>query len=68
MSKKDFLNKYDEVFNEDGSIKLCGREKCKDLIIAAMALSNNSNTNYFGNEKTGMMNVPNIQTLKNNLI
>ncbi len=29
---QEFLLYYEAVFNEDGSIKLCGREKCKKLI------------------------------------
>lgn len=29
---QEFLLCYEAVFNEDGSRKLCGREKCKKLI------------------------------------
>lgn len=65
MTKQDFLKVYSSVFNEDGSVKLCGREKCKDLIIACIVLSDNNT--YFGDRETGMMNIENIQTLKKGL-
>ena len=67
MDKTEFNEKYNNVFNDNGTIKNCGREKCKDLIIACMVLSKN-NSNYFGNPDTGMMNVPNIQQFKNGLL
>lgn len=67
VTKEDFSNIYEEVFNSDGSVKLCGREKCKDLIIACMVLSSNNNKGYFGNPDTGMMNVGNIQRFKKGL-
>lgn len=66
VNKDNFLKTYDAVFNSDNTIKNCGREKCKDLIIACMILSKN-NSNYFGNPDTGMMNVENIQTFKRGL-
>ena len=68
IDKNKFKEKYDAVFNENGSVKLCGREKCKDLIIACMVLSKNGTKNYFGNPDTGMMNVENIQRFKKGLL
>ncbi len=49
---------YQEVFNEDGTIKLCGREKCSELI---EALSGKYPEEDFGNKKTGMINVEKIK-------
>ena len=68
IDKNEFKEKYDAVFNENGSIKLCGREKCKDLVIACMVLSKKGTKNYFGNPDTGMMNVENIQRFKKGLL
>ena len=67
MKNSEFQEKYDAVFNSDGSVKLCGREKCKDLIIACMTLSNMKSDGFFGNEMTGMMNIQNIQQFKKTL-
>lgn len=49
---------YNEVFDLDGNVKLCGREKCMDLIIACEGAKKGVD---FGNRKTGMMNVENIK-------
>ena len=60
------LNKlYQEVFDKDGNIKACGREKCKKLIDACNVFYQ---TKYnkeldFGNSNTGFMNVENIKKL-----
>ena len=50
---KDLEVLYDNVFNTDGSIKPCGRDACKALIIRMKLLSNED----VGNEDTGFMNV-----------
>ena len=65
--KSEFLKKYNEVFNEDGTVKLCGREKCKNLIIACEVLSKNVTEGHFGNAVTGMMNIKNIQKFRNDI-
>jgi hypothetical protein len=52
------LEKYKKVFDEDGEIRLCGREACKDLI---MACEEKYAQIDFGNTQTGMMNVENIK-------
>lgn len=68
IDKNEFKEKYDAVFDENGSVKLCGREKCKDLVVACMVLSKNGSKNYFGNPDTGMMNVDNIQKFRKGLL
>jgi hypothetical protein len=55
----DIKKLYNDVFNEDGTVKLCGRNACKALIMACQEkFGDNIN---FGNTNTGMMNVENIQ-------
>lgn len=72
----DFWNLYWSVFNKDGSVKLCGRDKCKDLILCCNNMIENYSDfkydfglidiseDYFGNLKSGMMNIEKIQQLK----
>ena len=48
---------YDRIFNEDGTVKLWGREACKDLIIAMQSKFPGVN---FGNPVHGIMNVEEI--------
>ncbi len=55
-----FMYLYPEVFNEDDSIKACGREKCKSLIYYAYSIRPNG---LFGNPDTGWMNPENIIAL-----
>lgn len=50
---KDLEELYNNVFNADGSIKPCGRDACKALIIKMRSLSDKD----VGNEDTGSMNV-----------
>ena len=52
------IEKYSKVFNGNGDIKACGREACKELIIACMDKYPGVN---FGDPDTGMMNVENIK-------
>lgn len=59
--REELRQKYDEVFDEDGKIKACGREKCKDLIrvctmIAPMGI--------YGDIKTGFLNEKGIKKVK----
>lgn len=49
---------YTDVFNTDGSVKVCGREKCKTLI---KYLSNLVPGIGFGNRETGFMCISNVQ-------
>lgn len=60
-----FIENYNEVFSEDGKIKVCGREACKRLIETAYEI--NPNVDY-GNKQTGFMNVESLKALKASLI
>ena len=48
------------VFNEDFTVKACGRKLCSDLIVNLSSLYPDIN---FGNEDTGVMNVENIKKI-----
>ena len=52
--EKDILGIYNEVFDKNGSVKLCGREKCIDLI---RALSHKYPGENFGDTESGFMNI-----------
>lgn len=60
---KELLEKYNQVFDEKGEVKLCGRDKCK-LLILECEKYDNLNLIY-GNSETGMMNIDNIKKLIN---
>ncbi len=62
--EKNFLSCYEEVFNEDGTQKACGREKCIKLIEAAEKLCPSEPIGKFGLTKTGQMNVDELKKLK----
>ena len=55
---------YNTVFDNEGNIRLCGREACKDLIIE---LSKKYPGVYFGNISTGMLNVEEVKKYRGNL-
>jgi hypothetical protein len=55
-----FMYLYPEVFEEDGSVKACGREKCKSLIYYAYSIRPHG---HFGNPDTGWMDQENITAL-----
>ena len=59
----NFFNQYDRVFKND-IVTNCGREECKKLIFLAYLIETNICSDY-GNEHTGMMNIENIQKLRN---
>ena len=61
-----FLTLYNEVIDEHGNVKLCGRDKCKDLIICCMSM-NPDNAGSYGDVSTGIMNVANIVSFKKEL-
>lgn len=65
---KEFLSCYSEVFNEDGSQKACGREKCIKLIEVAEKLCPEEPAGKFGSTNTGMMNIVNLKNLKNSIL
>ncbi len=64
---EEFLACYNEVFNEDGSLKACGREKCIRLIEIAEQIHIFSGPNHFGSKETGFLNVVRMQALRNSL-
>ena len=70
---KNFMELYHSVFDEHGTVRICGRESCRKLIISAneivSAISLNTNIPHesFGNENTGVMNVKAIHTLYDRL-
>ena len=59
--KQRFLGLYDLAFDENGNIKACGREVCKELIVLANQIEKNVK---HGDETTGMMEVDTIKSLR----
>lgn len=57
-NKENLLKLYNEVFYPDGAVKLCGRDKCRALMIAC---SNMSDGEKFGDIKTGIMDTKKIK-------
>lgn len=55
---KVFKNLFNEVFDHNGKVTLCGREKCKELIRAARAV-----TPIYGDEESGFMDTEALQSL-----
>lgn len=58
--REKFITLYNEVFDSSGKTKLCGREKCKELIIAAQIIDKETN---FGSWINGMMHIENLKEL-----
>ena len=58
--KQLFLEIYAKVFNEDGSIKNCGRTVCIQLISLAKQLGTDAD---YGNTDTGFINIEPMQKL-----
>ena len=61
---KEFLEVYDEVFDENGNVKLCGREKCFQLIKLADKVEKGVS---HGNLKTGHMYIEYMHKLRTQL-
>lgn len=59
-----FFELYHMVFDKSGSVRNCGRNTCKNLIIAANRIDSSV---YFGNVNTGVMDVEAIQELYSKL-
>lgn len=59
------LERYNEVFSEDGTVKLCGRYACMGLISNCKKLRPGVD---FGNTETGFMNAENIHKLMEDLL
>lgn len=64
LTVKEFFNLYNNVFDENDSIKAVGRGHTKYLIEACEQFSSNTD---FGSKNTGFMNVANIKMLRNKL-
>lgn len=54
----NLMDLYNNVFDEAGKVKACGRTACSELINACSSLDNSID---FGNSETGIMNVDNIK-------
>ena len=52
------IEQYKKVFDEEGNVKLCGREACKKLIELCSEIVPNVD---FSSLESGFMNVKNIQ-------
>ncbi len=61
MANPKFRELYEAVFGENGQIKACGRDACKDLINACSELDS---LTYYGNPETGIMNLDSFQKMK----
>ena len=55
-----FFDRYNNVFDTNGNVKLCGRDACIDLIDVCNKIIPNGN---YGDNLTGMMNTSNILSL-----
>lgn len=55
LSKKSLKLLFNDVFNSDGSVKACGRDKCINLIVECELLHPEYPKGYFGNARTGLM-------------
>lgn len=58
--REEFLELYEEVFDAEGNIKACGRDKCKKLMLAAKRLDNRAD---YGNIETGFMDISELHEL-----
>ena len=61
MANLRFKEAFEVVFDENGNVKLCGREACKRMIKACMALEPKV---YFGNPITGQLNLNSYPIMK----
>lgn len=63
-SMQEFEKTYNQVFDEHGNVKSCGREVTRKLISLCQLVDTNTD---FGNRETGFMNTENIKRLHKNL-
>ena len=54
MNRELLSEKYNAVFDADGNIKVCGREKCKELMFALQ----NATGVLTGDLDSGRLNIP----------
>lgn len=62
MKNSDFFELFDTVFDENGTVRLCGRDVCKKLIAAADTAAP-AQKGKFGDSKTGTMNIKALNAL-----
>lgn len=55
---------YKEVFSDNGEVRLCGREQCKELVNELEELRNDLNSVDIGSSTTGFLNIDGIKKLK----
>lgn len=58
---KDFKEQFNEVFNDKGEIKACGRDACKKLINLAEKLDKEGKP--YGDHKDGYIDIPKMLAL-----
>lgn len=61
MTDRKLLEAYEEVFNEDGTMKACGREACIKLIEAC---EEKDRETYFGDKLNGKICLCNIDMIR----
>lgn len=59
-TEKAFKALYHQVFDENGDARVCGRDKCKKLILLAQKLDKDTD---YGNPETGIMQVAAMKKL-----
>lgn len=59
--KRTLKEQYDNVFNENGEIRLCGRYSCMELIVRLNNIKESFSKLNFGDVETGMMNPEDIK-------
>lgn len=60
QDEERFCNVAHKVFNDDGTIRVCGRDSVRALIEAAESIDS---TKDFGNKEIGRMNVDAVRNL-----
>ena len=60
-----FKHVFNEVFDKNGNITACGRQKCKELIAAANDVNDLdvNDSKYYGDIETGRLNIENVKKL-----
>ena len=62
--EQEFLKLFDEVFAANGTIRMCGRDKCEEIIAIANELEPGIS---HGNLNTGFVNAKALHSLKEKL-
>ena len=55
---------YKEVFSDNGEVRLCGREQCKELVKELEELREDLNSIDIGSSTSGFLNIDGIKNLK----